>query len=144
MRIVWLAHLWLALPGAGHAMAADLTVTVAGVRGAAGTVRMCVFSTPRGFPDCTADPSIQRRGVAAVPGVVRTVFTGLAPGSYAVTVFHDEKNTGKLDTNLLGMPRSGVGASNDPVTRFGPPRFSDAAFTLTDKPASVTITLRYP
>jgi len=47
---------------------------------------------------------------------------------YAVSVFHDENYNGKLDTNLLGIPREGVGASNDARGNFRPPKFGAAAF----------------
>ncbi len=145
MRALWaVMGVMIAVVIGGHASAADLTVIVSGVRGATGSVRICVFGGPRGFPDCTAGPAIQRRGVQAAKGNVRAVFSGLPPGTYAVTAFHDEKNAGRVETNFLGIPRSGVGATNDPVTRFGSPTFQDAAFTLPDEPATVTVTLRYP
>jgi len=41
-------------------------------------------------------------------------------GKYAVSVFHDENSNGKLDTNFLGIPREGVGASNNAKGHFGP------------------------
>jgi uncharacterized protein (DUF2141 family) len=40
-------------------------------------------------------------------------FPGVTPGTYAISVFHDENSNGKLDTNLLGIPREGVSASNN-------------------------------
>jgi uncharacterized protein (DUF2141 family) len=45
-----------------------------------------------------------------------------------VSVVHDENFNGKLDTNFIGMPREGVGASNDAKGHMGPPKFSAAAF----------------
>jgi uncharacterized protein (DUF2141 family) len=55
-------------------------------------------------------------------------FVGVASERYAVSVFHDENSNGKLDRNLLGIPREGVGASNNAVGHFGPLKFDDAAF----------------
>ena len=40
-------------------------------------------------------------------------FSGIAPGTYAASAFHDENSNGKLDTNFMGIPREGVAASND-------------------------------
>jgi len=51
----------------------------------------------------------------------------LPSGEYAISVFHDEKRRGKLETNLLGIPLSGVGLANNP--QFGPinpPTFAKA------------------
>ena len=133
----------MAMLMAGPARAATLTVTVSPVRSDQGLVQLCLFTGPRGFPDCAGDPSIQRRRLPAQPGVMTTTFD-VPPGVYAVTVFHDEKRLGRVETNFIGIPRSGVGASNNPAARFGPPGFDAAAFTMPDRPASITITLRYP
>ena len=125
-------------------MGADLTVTVTGVRNAEGLVQVCLFSRPYAFPDCSADPTVLRQRVPAAAGQVRARFEGLAPGTYAVSVFHDEKRTGKVETNFLGIPRSGLGASNDPQPRFGAPTFQAAAFTVPDRPAAITLRMQYP
>ena len=141
MKAVWAALVVIAM--AAPVQAATLTVTIATVRNASGLVEICLFSSPSGFPDCSADPAVQRRRLPATPGTVQATFD-IPPGVYAVTVFHDEKRLGKVETNLLGIPRSGVGASNNPVARFGPPGFRDAAFTMPAAPAGIVITLRYP
>lgn len=138
---------WFALAvmiGAGTAHAADLVVTVTGVRSATGQIELCLFRGPDGFPDCTANKSVRRAHVAATPGAVTATFTGLSPGLYAVSAFHDEKGLHRIETNFLGIPRSGLGASRDPPARFGPPSFRDAAFTLPEGRSAITFALRYP
>lgn len=129
---------------AGPALAADLTVTIAGVRNADGLVEVCLFNRPDAFPDCGKDPAVQRRRVPAVQGQVHARFEGLAAGVYAVSVFHDEKRIGRVETNFLGIPRSGVGASNNPAPRFGAPTFQSAAFTMPDRASAITVRLQYP
>jgi len=37
---------------------------------------------------------------------------GIPPGTYAIACYHDENDNGKLDTNFLGIPKEGTGASN--------------------------------
>jgi uncharacterized protein (DUF2141 family) len=39
-------------------------------------------------------------------------FKGLAGGAYAVVVFHDENDNGKIDHNALGWPSEPIGFSN--------------------------------
>ncbi len=53
-------------------------------------------------------------------------FPGIASGTFAVSVFHDENSNGKVDTNFMGIPREGVGASNSAKGHFGPPKFAAA------------------
>lgn len=57
-------------------------------------------------------------------------FTNVPDGSYAVSVFHDENNDGKLDTNFLGIPKEDTGSSNNAPARFGPPKWEDAKFEV--------------
>ena len=40
----------------------------------------------------------------------------------------DENSSDKLETNFMGMPREGLGASNGAKGHFGPPKFDAAAF----------------
>ena len=55
-------------------------------------------------------------------------FSGVKPGTYAVAVFHDVNDNGKLDTGFLGIPTEPTGASNDARGSMGPPKFKDAQF----------------
>ena len=64
------------------------------------------------------------------------------PGEYAVVVFHDVNGNGKLDTGFMRRPKEPIGFSNGVVPRFGPPRFKDCAFSLSEEGASLTIELR--
>jgi uncharacterized protein (DUF2141 family) len=65
------------------------------------------------------------------------------PGTYAVSVFHDENSNGKLDRNILRMPKEGVGVSNNAAGHFGPPKFDDMAFHYQGGRLDLKITVRY-
>ena len=70
-------------------------------------------------------------------------FPGLNTGTYAISVFHDENSNGKLDTNFMGIPREGVGASNNAKGHFGPPKFDAAAFQYSVGRIDLKITINY-
>ena len=70
-------------------------------------------------------------------------FSQIEPGTYAVSVFHDENSNGKLDTNFLGIPREGVGASNDARGHMGPPKFDAAHFQFSGGRLNLKITINY-
>jgi len=57
-------------------------------------------------------------------------FSDLAPGKYALAVFHAEHGETKIDYGFLGKPKQGVGFSNNPSLRFGPPSFEAASFRV--------------
>ncbi|WP_417449066.1 DUF2141 domain-containing protein [Kordiimonas sp.] len=118
-----------AVAAASGANAADLTVEVAGIRKADGNIMIAVYDTPEKF----LTPGgflVGTRMPADAAGVIHT-FTGLEPGEYAVSVFHDVDANGKLDSNFMGIPKEPVGISRDARGSFGPPKFRDAAFKLT-------------
>ena len=61
-------------------------------------------------------------------------------GVYAVSVFHDENDNGKMDTNFMGIPKEDFGCSNDAKGLMGPPKWNDAKFEL-QSDTSITIHL---
>ncbi|MEO7387593.1 MAG: DUF2141 domain-containing protein [Gammaproteobacteria bacterium] len=55
----------------------------------------------------------------------------LPAGEYALSVFQDVNDDGKLERNFIGMPKEPAGLSNNIRPRFGPPKYKDAAFAVT-------------
>lgn len=49
-------------------------------------------------------------------------------GAYAIAVYHDKNENGKLDTNLLGIPKERYGFSNNARGKFGPASWNDSFF----------------
>ena len=58
-------------------------------------------------------------------------FKNLPVGEYAVSIFHDENNSGKLETGVFGIPKEDVACSNNAKGNMGPPKYADAKFTIT-------------
>jgi uncharacterized protein (DUF2141 family) len=92
-----------------------------------GQVLCALFSSAEVFPK-KPDKAVVRLTAKIVERQAVCDFTAVAPGTYAVSVVHDENSNGKLDTNFIGMPREGVGASNDAKGHMGPPKFAAASF----------------
>lgn len=120
------------------AEADDVTIHISGIRSDLGHVRVAVC--PKSMflqADCPWHTVI-----AAHKGSVIATLHDLPPGQYAAQAFHDEDDNGRLERGLLGMPREGMGFSRDAPMRFGPPRFSDAAFFVIQK-ADTILTIKY-
>ena len=66
------------------------------------------------------------------------VFEGVEPGEYAIICFHDKNDNDKMDFQENGMPMEDYGASNN-VMSFGPPKYDDAKFTVSDKEVTLEI-----
>lgn len=122
--------------------AGTIVLEIRGFRNPAGQAGVLLFSSARGFPG-DERMAAARRFAPIDRDACRVRFEDIPYGSYAVSVFHDENSSGRLESSLFGIPREGVGTSGNPGFRFGPPRFSDASFVLDSPQRTISITLRY-
>ena len=104
--------------GALQAHAADLTVTLQGVRAQTGVLKLAVVDSQAGW-DGQAQPV----------------------KADAVLVTHDENGNGKLDSNMIGMPVEAYGFSNNPNV-MRKPTWDEARFEVGVQDAAIAITLR--
>ncbi len=131
------------LPSAQSNATDKLTVRVTGARNAKGKIIVYLFRDPQGFPTDTSK-IIRQQSVNIDPNTMTAlvVFKDLPPGMFAVTVLHDENDNGKMDTNFLGIPTEGYGASKDP-NKMRAPTFDEARFLLNAAEQTVNVKLRY-
>ena len=141
MRTIFGALLGLAV-WTGGAAAADLTLSIDGARSTEGVVAICLWSDGKDFPDCGKSRTAVRRSVAAGALGRPIVFKNLKPGTFAISALHDENGNGRLDTNLIGIPKEGIAVSNDAHPKFSAPRFTETSFALKGD-AARKITLVY-
>jgi uncharacterized protein (DUF2141 family) len=104
-----------------------LSVGVRGLRSDAGHVLFVLYADAGAFPD--DDSKAVRKAKESIHGgVSRATWRDVPHGTYAVAVVHDENDNEKLDTNFLGIPKEGIGASNGAQGRMGPPKWKKAKF----------------
>jgi uncharacterized protein (DUF2141 family) len=63
----------------------------------------------------------------------KVVFKNIPDGIYAISLFHDENDNGKMDKGLWGIPKEDHGCSNNAKSAMGPPKWKDAKFELKGK-----------
>jgi uncharacterized protein (DUF2141 family) len=117
-------------------------VEVVGLRNNKGQVFCALYASTEGFPKDSQN-AIHRDTSSISEKKASCEFSGIEPGTYAVSVFHDENSNGKLDTNFLGIPREGVGASNDARGHMGPPKFHAAQFQFSGGRLNLKIAINY-
>jgi uncharacterized protein (DUF2141 family) len=83
---------------------------------------------------------VQYQSVKIEKNETQVIFRNLKPGKYAVRLFHDANNNGKLDTDFLGMPKESWGCSNNVKPHFAAPKFENMLFIL-DKDQIIFITM---
>ncbi len=138
-RLLPLLVMVLCAPAAGAVLAAaELRVTVTGLRSATGDVHFAVYATPEHFPE--REGRVAKAVVKAGPRGATKVFAKLTPGTYAVAVYHDENGNDEFDQGIFGIPLEDYGFSNGATAFFGPPDFAAAAFAV--EPGGTAITIR--
>jgi len=118
----------------------SITIELENVRNARGVLRLCLTRDPEHFPDCNGDAQAI---TASVPATVHDVrLPAVEPGSYALSVMHDENGNRRLD-KVLGIPKEGFGFSRNPSMGFGPPAFAEVRFSAAAGDSRQTVRMRY-
>jgi uncharacterized protein (DUF2141 family) len=128
--------------GEDETPAGKIVVTVTGFEGDAG--RSCVWLHASEKTWSTDLDGTVRRACGKIRDNRSTlVFDGVPLGDYAALAFHDADGNGRMKTNWIGIPKEGVGVSNNPKGGIGGPSFEDGRFVLDAAKKSLIIRLRY-
>jgi uncharacterized protein (DUF2141 family) len=120
---------------------ARLEIAIAELRSRKGLIHLCLTRRQASFPDCRKDRDARRASVNA-SRLDPVSFLSLEPGTYALSLVHDENGNGQLDT-FAAIPREGFGFSGGSGPRLGPARFREAAFIVRPGANRQTIRVRY-
>jgi len=134
--------------------AAELRLTIKGVRSDRGEILIALYDNADGFKSAIANASTRGlmpdagrligTAIRAQLGTQSTVFTQLPPGRYAIILIHVANDNGRMDENGMGAPTEGYGFGNDARGFLSAPAFDAAAITIGDADVSASITLQYP
>ncbi|GAA0323194.1 DUF2141 domain-containing protein [Sphingomonas oligophenolica] len=116
-----------------------LTVQVGNVRNSTGIVHVDICPENQFLKDDC--PYVGNAPAHA--GITTVVIHNLPAGHYAAQIFHDENRNKKVDRALFGIPREGVGFSNDARISFGPPKWADAKFSFNGEAQTIGLKTRY-
>jgi uncharacterized protein (DUF2141 family) len=138
------AHTHIAYGGAeGTAESGNrLRVRVVGLRNNKGDVCCSLFSSAEDFPT-NRDLLATTVTAPILDGTAICEFAAIAPGTYAVALFHDENSDGKFNRDWLGMPKEGFGFSNDAPARWHAPSFNTASFRFIGGISEILVHIRY-
>jgi uncharacterized protein (DUF2141 family) len=137
VRIVLLAAPLFALT-AGQSSNGVLHVAVDNVRDHTGHVHVDLCTQAQFLKDCPISGD-----AAAHVGLTTVTLAGLKPGRYAAQVFYDQNNNGKVDRAMFGVPKEGVGFSNDARIKLAPPKWEEAVFDYDGTERTIRLKLRY-
>ena len=119
-----------------------LNLEIVNIKNNEGVILISLYNRSEGFPG-QSDNALLLREYKIENNTVSCAFKNLPFGEYAVSILHDEDSDGEMNTNFVGIPKEGVGVSNDAVRTFGPPRYEDAKFVLKSDQHTITIKMHY-
>ena len=106
----------------------ELVIEIHGFESTGGTVMIDLYTSEDDYDN---DGNVFRKARFTVKEE-ETVWTfgHLPQGVYAVKLYYDENNNGQLDTGFFGIPKEGIGFSNNARAKTGPPAFEEAMFEI--------------
>ena len=108
----------------------SLTIQVTDLRNSKGVVQFALYNKDGTIPDEKFSKTFKLLKMVIEDGRSKVTFIQLPKGKYAVNIFHDENNDGKIKKGLI-FPREGIGFSN--YTSIGlshKPSFKNASFNI--------------
>lgn len=137
----------LAMAGASFSAAAvaqnagsSLTVNFTGIEEKQGAILGVLVDSEAAY-DGKAAP-VRPLMVTADKAEVAAMVDGLAPGIYAIKLFHDVDGDGKMNTNPYGMPVEPFAFSNNAQGNMGPAKWADAKFEVKAGANTHSITIK--
>ena len=126
-------------PAVRAAETSSLTVTFSGIKATTGAILFTVVNSEVAYGDKA--PATAQAVLPVSTSSATQVFTGLAPGRYAIKAFHDVNGDGKMNANPFGIPTEPFAFSNNAVGNMGPAKWADASFDVKAGDNTHTITI---
>ena len=105
-------------------LAGELIVTVQNIKYIRGKIYTAVYNRKEVFLKVNNAIATNITPVKGNKAVIR--FKNLKPGYYAIAIYHDKNNDGKMNKKMFGVPTEYYGFSRDARARFSAPTFDDA------------------
>ncbi|WP_338839253.1 DUF2141 domain-containing protein [Flavobacterium ginsenosidimutans] len=132
----------LFLLGTSSVMAQQETkVKVTGMKSAKGKIILNVFKDDAQYNDEKPFKTFSFDKKAISNGEL-TISVDLPQGTYGITLVDDENGNGKIDKNLIGMPKEGFGFSNFYMEKLKKPAFNDFKVDLKST-SDINIKVKY-
>jgi uncharacterized protein (DUF2141 family) len=107
-------------------------VHITGFRVTSGKVYVSIYKDQESFLKIGKEIATNVVRVNKNDTIAETCFSGLAPGWYAVALYHDEDDNNKMNTGIFGIPLEPYGLSNNFRPRFSYPKFDQCSFYVPD------------
>lgn len=112
----------------GASAQGKIVVQVSNFRNNNGNCTVCLYNNAGAFSG--KGVPLRTLKVAVADRAATVVFDNVPDGTYAVSVIHDANGNNRFDTNFLGIPTEGYGASQNNLPFAAAPKFEDNKFLV--------------
>jgi uncharacterized protein (DUF2141 family) len=140
LAIVFLALLVVGPSPAFSESTGKLMVDISGFPSSDGYAMVALTNSNESYKG-GEDAAIAKTKTMVVGQKAQVIFTNLPYGWYGISLYHDENNNGKMDKNMMGIPKEAYGFSNNAKGFFGKPDYKDVKFELKSSEKQIDIKL---
>ncbi|WP_425391403.1 DUF2141 domain-containing protein [Ekhidna sp.] len=115
----------------------ELVVKIENIKKVKGSLKVALYN----HEDHFLSKEVMSDGKLIDSSTMEFSFKGLGQGTYAVSIYQDENDNGKLDANFMGIPSEPYAFSNNAKGMFGPPSFQDCQFEIKEGAKQIIISL---
>lgn len=119
-----------------------VSVDISNFRSSRGVCHVCLYDNVAGYEGDAGKPFSCKK-IKVNNKKAHVVFEQVPSGTYAIMTFHDANSNNKMDTNFLGIPVEGYGASKNNLPFAAAPTFNANRFEVeNNKTVHLSIKLR--
>ncbi len=112
-----------------------LTIELTNLKSDQGQIMIGLYDTENSW----LNTSYKSERISIKNGTAIVVFKDVPYGTYAASAVHDEDKDGKMKTRMFGIPAEPYASSRGAIGMFGPPKWEDAKFILSNNTATEVI-----
>ena len=108
----------------------EIKLNVNNIGNPLGSIHVALYNNPDMFPKSDGKfLGLKKKARKVIEEGI--LIEGLNMGKYAIAIYHDKNDNDEFDT-FFGLPAEKYGFSKNAKVFFGPPKFSEASFFLSE------------
>jgi len=116
-----------------------LIVKITGLHSGKGQVRIAVFNSSETW---LGEHPVYSSTIKVDGQTVTWTINDVPYGDYGIAAFHDENSNGKMDKNLVGVPKEPYGFSNNLTVILRAPRWDKGKFPVRNPTTEISIEVK--
>lgn len=120
-----------------------IVLEIIGIEESGGDIYCSLYDSPEGFPKKHENAYSNKKIRVEKLDSVYITFEDIPYGNFAISFYYDENLNGKMDYNIVGIPKEGYGFSNNIVPKLAPPSFEETSFEFDSDSLSILIDIVY-